>query len=376
MNLSKIFLSVSIVALSLSGTLGCGQLNSSGGTPELPLDEASTTATAPPGDPPQELGPPAEIIPPAEPALHVSKSVCLNRSPEKIKIPEVHSGVGAMLDLGVGESFDFRGISLVANDPVYPLVIRSAATEACVTGLKVTGKQPTSVTWVNMKHHYDGDGILFKVAVGSSFILENSFFENTMDSFSPRANSNSSQWTVRRIYSRGNRDDFVENDQCLPGIIDDVFVDGTYMFLSQRPGAGANGTCAATNTTIIKNALVRLECQSYGDMDSGQPTKSCGPGTGVGQLFKWGRKAGPVQVSDSIFLVPSMSVNGARSMGFPPGTYSNVTLIWLGNGPYPAPLPNGVKLRTDYSIFENAKAAWLKLHGCSDSGDSCSFTEN
>ncbi|MGY8642587.1 MAG: hypothetical protein ACKVJU_16015 [Verrucomicrobiales bacterium] len=31
-------------------------------------------------------------------------------------------------------------------------------------------------------------------------------------------------------------------------------------------------------------------------------------------------------------------------MSFPPGTYRNVTLIWLGDGDYPKPLPDGVKL--------------------------------
>ena len=218
-----------------------------------------------------------------------------------------------------------------------------------------------------MKSRHDGDGMLWKSTVGVA-IAERMWMDNVMDALSfPGEGS----WVVRTVYARFVRDDFVENDACRPGLVEDTLVDGAFMFVSQRPGAGAR--CRSREITTVRNSLVRLQCMPYGDGDNGQPQKSCGVGTGVGQLWKWGPNAGTVVVENSVFLVPSKSVNGARSMGFPPGKYTNVTLIWLGGGSYPAPLPRGVTVTTDMAVWNRARAAWLVAHACDGDGTYCSF---
>lgn len=287
----------------------------------------------------------------------------------KGKITQAPSASAATRNLnpGPGTVYDFRGKPYYANSPTYPVVVRDPPGGVCATGYRVTGRQARTVTWRQMKNLHDGDGMLWKFTRGA-VTAERMWMDNVMDGLSfPGRGS----WTVRSVYARFVRDDFVENDMCRPGLIEDVLVDGAFMFLSQRPGARKR--CASSETTIVRNALVRLECMAYADRDDGQPTRSCGPGTAVGQLWKWGPNAGDVVVKDSIFLVPSLSVNGPRSMAFPRGTYSNVTLIWLGRGNYPAPLPRGVTVTNQAAIWTKARAAWLAAHGCTQDGNDCAF---
>jgi streptogramin lyase len=55
-------------------------------------------------------------------------------------------------------------------------------------------------------------------------------------------------------------------------------------------------------------------------------------------------------------------------MRFPPGTVAeNVTLVWTGPGDYPGPLPAGVTVTRDSSVWYAARTAWLQRHGF-DSG--------
>jgi hypothetical protein len=266
-----------------------------------------------------------------------------------------------------GTVYDFRDKPYATNNPVYPVVVRSAPNGVCVTGYRVTGNQSRTLTWRQMKDRYDGDGMLWKPTLGA-VTAEQMWMDNVMDALSFPGDGS---WTIRSVYARLVRDDCVENDSCRPGLIEDTLVDGAFMFMSQRPGGGAD--CESRETTIVRKSLVRLQCMPYGDSDNGQPMKSCGPGTGVGQLWKWDQKAGGVVVENSIFLVPSMSVNGASSMDFPPGVYTNVTLVWLGDGGYPTPLPQGVTVTKDLAVWNAARAAWLAAHGCASNGADCPF---
>jgi hypothetical protein len=46
---------------------------------------------------------------------------------------------------------------------------------------------------------------------------------------------------------------------------------------------------------------------------------------------------------------------------FPPGHLPrHVTLVWLGEGPYPQPLPPGVTLTRDPRVWEEAREAWIR----------------
>jgi hypothetical protein len=293
-------------------------------------------------------------------------SACLSSS---TKIERVASGVLAPLSYRPKSAitYDMRDVALKGNTPNYPLGFRDAPDGVCITGVRITGQQPRSLTWREMKKTYDGDGIIFKYHIGRATV-ENVWIDNMMDALSFPAQTTSAFWTVRGVYARYVRDDFIENDTCRNGEIVDVLVDGAFMFLSAKPGSGS---CPQQAKVTIRNSLVRLQGMPYDtNMQGSKPPSGA---TGHGQLFKT-RAEVTVDVRDTIFRVDSVSVNAASSMDFAPGSYERVTLIWLGKGDYPGKLPaKGVTVTRDTSIWDNARAAWLKRQGCDASGNSCSF---
>lgn len=313
------------------------------------------------------------------PAAAREAAGCLGEGPDaRAVVPEVDpAAANDIRGARAGEVYDFRGLTFQANPPKYPLVFRDPP-EICVAGIRAVGQQPASLTWREMKNAGYG-GILFRSATGT-VTFERFFLDRLMDGFVPRSANNSS-WVLRSGYMRQIRDDAVENDNCQPGLIEDVLVDGAFMFLSVRPGAKSDNTCTGQqvgNTVTIRRTLARLECQPH----AGEGTRradfrrSCpeDPEKGVGQLFKMARGAGALDVADSVFLVPSMSVNGAKAMSFPPGIYERVTLVWLGGGRYPGDLPrSGVTVTDDPSVWDKARAEWLERHGCDSAPDSCAF---
>src|SRR5260221_3543695 len=96
---------------------------------------------------------------------------------------------------------------------------------------------------------------------------------------------------------------------------------------------------------------------------------------GHGQLFKWSNVSNHLVVKDSVFLVEKKPEGGTSD--FPPGTVaSNVTVVWLGGGSFPGKIPSsGVKVTTNRSIWDAARATWLQRHGCS-SFDNCTKLQN
>jgi len=49
--------------------------------------------------------------------------------------------------------------------------------------------------------------------------------------------------------------------------------------------------------------------------------------------------------------------------------YEDVTLVWLGSGPYPGNVPAGCRLSTDRAVYEDAVADWKARHGIADEDD-------
>ena len=86
---------------------------------------------------------------------------------------------------------------------------------------------------------------------------------------------------------------------------------------------------------------------------------------GNGQFFKWSDLATNLELDNNVFLAEQVSQEGAGSMGMPSSLVScaNNVMVWLGAGPYPAPLPACFTVTTDRSVWDNAVAAWKTRHG-------------
>jgi hypothetical protein len=219
----------------------------------------------------------------------------------------------------------------------------------CVVGPTVMGNAPRGASWSEMKHNYDGDGVHFARATGA-FTLEDAWIENVEDAVGPPKapeTPRTASFAVRGVYACYIRDDFIENDAALGGEISDTLVDGAHVFISARPGKGFDGQFSPA-TVQVRSSLVRLDCKPDERADGqdspaaeGLAGGACGVAKSLGMPFKWSAAAKDlhVDIADTIIRVDAAGRNGPRSMNFPPGTYRNVTVVWLGSGPYPGRLP-------------------------------------
>ena len=211
-----------------------------------------------------------------------------------------------------------------------------------------------------MKGLYDGDGI--RIEAPGEKVVDGIFMDNVQDGFSPRGGGT---WTLRNSHLKYVRDDFIENDGLLSGEIVDCLADGVFVFLSARPGKKSDpDKLDAREPPVVKirDTLVHVEAMPFdGDMKL-KNQRYIVDGKACGQLFKWSRWAGTVEVKNCIFRWDQMSASGPTPMSFPAGSYENVTLIWLGEGDFPKPLSDGITLSRDVSIWDKAKAEWLERH--------------
>jgi hypothetical protein len=269
-------------------------------------------------------------------------------------------------------TLDLRQATFLANesktgDERQPLaVFNGKHTGLYAVGGRVIGQQSRELTWRVVKSQWDGNGLLLRGSGVST--VEGMYIDNLHDAISPIEDV--TKWVVKDVYAKYTRDDFVENDRLQPGLIEDTLVDGTFTFVSNRPGdAGGgyscNGQPSDPNLAVeIRKTLVWMQRQPYdGDM-KGTPSKDpIKDGRGGGAIFKWSECGGRVIMSDSIILIESIVATGGKAaMTFPPGKYTNVTVVWRGAGNYPVALPAGVKMTRDLAVWTNARKAWLAAH--------------
>lgn len=303
---------------------------------------------------------------------------CLARDPSKITTGP--SGVQTTkYEVTVPDNsrtYDLRPSTWWANhgispDQIRPLAFRWVKDGTCVVGGRVIGQQSRDLTWREMKTTYHGDGLFLGEGFGH-MTVNGLRLDNAMDGVNPREKvwwSQDADWEVRGVYARFTRDDFVENDGLLNGVIADTLVDGTFVFLSNRPGSSYEKGMSPKPHVKISDSLIHVQRMPYDtDMGGDPPVPgSMVDGKAHGNPFKWhATDGGTVEVSDSIFMIDGLSINGATAgqMDFPPGTYSNVTLVWLGGGTkYPGTLPvSGVTVTTNRAVFDNARANWISTH--------------
>jgi hypothetical protein len=270
-------------------------------------------------------------------------------------------------------TLDLRQTTFLANeiktpDELRPLdVFNGKRTGLYAVGGRIIGQQSRELTWRMVKDEWDGNGVQLRGPGVST--VEGLYLDNLHDAISPIEGV--TKWIVKDVYAKYTRDDFVENDFLQPGLIENTLVDGAFTFISNRPGdAGGGVTCngqpSDPNLVVeVRNTLVWMQRQPYdGDM-KGTPSKDpIKDGLGGGAIFKWSYCGGRVVMSNSIILIESIPASGgAKAMTFPPGKYTNVTVVWRGAGNYPVTLPGGVRMTRDLSVWTNARQAWLTAHG-------------
>lgn len=273
--------------------------------------------------------------------------------------------------LGKSNTKDARGKLVTTNFSGV-----SVPAPGCIVGAAVRGTFSRSLGWADVKKSHDGDGIKWGNPKPGLVTIHGAYIDNIEDPIGPPkspATNRSSTWLIKNVYGRYSRDDFVENDACLDGKIEDTLVDGTHVFISARPGKSNQAKMAKYSATHeVANTLVHMSCKPD-PRDEGGGDK-CPKHTSVQGIFKWSACGGKVNMRDTIIRVDAQARK--NNMDWPPGTYKNVWLIYL-KGKYPGKLPaSGVTEVLDLKLWEMARDKWMKRHGCDPKGDHCTAFDN
>lgn len=157
-------------------------------------------------------------------------------------------------------------------------------------------------------------------------------------------------FTVTGAHLSYVRDDCVENDDVYAGVLRDSLLDGCYVAFSARPWQAPIDGDGSARTWEISGNLVRLQPM---------PTVYKGPAPGHGGFFKWHEQAPRIELHGNVFRADQDSNH--TGLGIPADRLagcSDNTMVWLGDGPYPAPLPDYFTVTTDPRVWDQAVAAW------------------
>lgn len=300
-------------------------------------------------------------------AAPAAASECLDRPAREVTVipPGLYTEAFDVSPPSDFHTYDMRGAEFTNFPPEKAVALRDRLKGACIVGPRVVGQQSRDLNWRQVKNCCDGDGVRFVIGNAASVgrvIGEGLWMDNVHDGFEPVRYSNAAgmdySWTLRNSYFRYVRDDVIENDACHPGEVVDVLVDNSFTFISSRPGRGKDLRTGAMAPVIkVYDSLIHVGSDDLG----GRPWKW--PGS-----FSSCTPTPILEVRNTIFRIDR---EHAGVMDWPDGTFHNVTVVWLGGGDFPVPLPAGVNVSVDISLWHAARSAWLQRHGCDANGDSC-----
>ena len=189
--------------------------------------------------------------------------------------------------------------------------------------------------------------------------------DNVGDGIKPQesaVNANNAQIFVSGTYLSRIRDDCLENDYTVGGLLHDNLWESCNTGISERPSRDRSWATPASETLVLDRMLIGLYETPH--------VEGSRILMGENVLFKWSSSGNRVVIKCSIFKVDSQSLNGRDSMAMPPGTVVDdsacpdnpSTIVWLGGGDYPA-WTAGLRVVSDPAVWTNAVTAWKTAHG-------------
>lgn len=245
-------------------------------------------------------------------------------------------------------------------------------TNLTILGGVMDGKIPLDWSWT-VTHAFSGSGF-YTVATGRQ-IIDGARIHNVQDgwrpretrAFRPRAYPNTGSFAMRNCYVTGIRDDCIENDEFLPGTIEDCLFDGTFTFYSEQ-NETINGVRTLELPTIgpnespdvlVTRTLVRLDVTS-----GGEP----GPGTWF-KLHGYQAPNHRIVLTDCAFAASGEPRGGWKHLNFPRTAEFRGTnyLLWLGKtGAFGGKVPQGITLLEGDEArakWHALRSVWLLSHG-------------
>ena len=224
----------------------------------------------------------------------------------------------------------------------------------CFSGGVILGTYADTVSWSTMHETY-----ALQVS-GPQPVVEGVRIHNYGDGIGLREDADG--WTIRDAHLSYLRDDCVQNDYLLNGLVDDVLLDGCYVAFSARSSALPDSVDRSANVVTVRRSLWRLQRM---------PTVYDGVAPGHKGFFKLDQDGTSPRLAlhDNVFLA-EMPVHGDALVMWPPldkiASCSNNVVVWLGaeEFPLPAGLPAGcVTVVRDRAVWDDAVVSWLARHG-------------
>jgi hypothetical protein len=245
----------------------------------------------------------------------------------------------------------------------YPINLDSGAARTCWLGGAVYGSIPESMTWEDA---HDLNQPCFRIVPMEWLVVDGLRCDNTDDGIRPRETETGADdvtMLIRGTYLSEIRDDCLENDGIIGGLLQDNLWDGCNTGISERPSEEQGSFDQPPDETLVLDRmLIGLRIFPHEE------------GPGENALFKWSDSANQVVIRCSLFKVDAMSLNGPDAMAIP-GTVDDrrcpdrpTTLVWLGEGSYPGRLPTGITVTSDASVWDAAVADWRCRHGYATTG--------
>ena len=232
------------------------------------------------------------------------------------------------------------------------------------------------------------------IVKGSSGVNDHLYVEcfasyNPMDGIDGGEETNQGTLHLTTFYMRNARDDAIQNDQLNALICTDFLMENLHTFISTRPG----DSFSRSSPMIFRNGLIHLGRLVYfgnwghgGNPSSNTNSLFTGPyvnssnrGLPVFSDTRYGyahssvwkdspNRGGSITFENCLFYDQGMSLGGdTNTLTLPPGTYTNVTYIFVGEAGFKNALPAGITLITNRDVgdalWKEERELWCQRHG-------------
>jgi hypothetical protein len=265
-------------------------------------------------------------------------------------------------------TYDLSGVTSTAYPSSRsPFAVGTAtpARNTCVVGGTIRGGADDAETWE--VYHSDYNAACVKIVAVGWMQVRGLRCDNVEDGIRPQenaVNANNAAVYVSGTYLSRIRDDCIENDYTLGGLLEDSLWEQCNTGISERPSRDRSWPTPRSEVLMLDHMLIGLYETPHDE--NGQTVM------GENALFKWSDSANRLVIKCSIFKVDSVSLNDTDAMAVPRGTVVDdsacpdrpSTIVWLGGGDYPAPT-RGLRVVSDASVWTDAVDAWKAGHGMS-----------
>jgi hypothetical protein len=269
---------------------------------------------------------------------------------------------------GKDTTYDLSGVTSTAYPATkspFAAGTATAAPRTCVVGGTISGRADEAQTWQVLHDEYNAACV--KIIALEWMQVRGLRCDNVEDGIKPQesgVNANNARFVVSGTHLSRIRDDCMENDYTVGGLLHDSLWESCNTGISERPSADRSWPTPSSETLVLDRMLIGLYKTPH--VEDGETVM------GENALFKWSSSGNRVVIKCSVFKVDEVSLNGVDTMAMPPGTVVDdsacpdnpSTIVWLGGGEYPA-WTAGMRVVSDPAVWTDAVRAWKSAHAAS-----------